>query len=94
MFDIQQIAKLARLHLKPDGEEELAKQIQNILSYVEALQAVDTSSVEGYGLSDADSRFRSDIPTERETPEARVALSTRTQGDLFLVPKVIGDGDA
>ncbi|MBF0502234.1 MAG: Asp-tRNA(Asn)/Glu-tRNA(Gln) amidotransferase subunit GatC [Candidatus Riflebacteria bacterium] len=94
MFDIQKIAKLARLNLKPETESELSTQVKNILGYVEALQAVDTSTVEGYGLSDASPHFRPDEPVERGDPELRVRISARTQGDLFFVPKVIGEGDA
>jgi len=94
VFDIRKIAHLARLELNPDLEQELGRQLGDILSYVETLQAVDASSVEGYGLSEAPPVLREDEAQERGAPDGRVALGARTRDTMFLVPKVIGQGEA
>lgn len=94
MFDIHHIAQLARLTLSPETEAELKPQLEQILGYVEALDSVDTGSVDGFGLSDADTAWRADEPREAGDPAKRVALAAKSRDTLFFVPKVIGDGDA
>ena len=43
---VQHIAKLARLHLTDEEMERYAGQLTDILTYVEMLKELDTSSVE------------------------------------------------
>lgn len=94
MFDIHKIAKLSRLHLDPSQEKQICNQLETILGHVNSLQAVDTSSVEGYGLPETTSCFRDDEPVERGSVEERVRLADKVQRNMFFVPKVIGEGDA
>lgn len=58
---VRHIAKLARLEIRDDQVEKYAKELTNILGYIEQLQEVDTSAVEATaqvtGLSNA---FRQD----------------------------------
>jgi aspartyl/glutamyl-tRNA(Asn/Gln) amidotransferase C subunit len=43
--DIKKLAELARIHLTKKEEEELEKDLQSILGYVEKLKEVDISGV-------------------------------------------------
>ena len=94
MFDIHKIAKLSRLHLDQTQEQHLCRQLETILGHVDSLRAVDTSSVEGYGLPETASRLREDEAVDRGPVEERVSLAARVQRNMFFVPKVIGEGDA
>ncbi len=42
---IQHLAKLARIEISPEREEQLAKDVSKILDYVEALKAVNTDGL-------------------------------------------------
>lgn len=44
--DVAALAKLARLEVAPEELARLEKELPHILSFVEAIQAVDTSGVE------------------------------------------------
>jgi len=44
--EVQHIAKLARLKLKPEEVEKFSKQLSDILSHAKMLDEVDTKSVE------------------------------------------------
>jgi len=94
MFDIKSIARLSRLTVAPEEEQQMAGQLTDILKYVETLQQADTSSVPGYGLSDAATAFRADEAREAGPVDERVNLSQATRRQMFLVPKVIGTGEA
>lgn len=43
---VQHIAKLARIAVKPEEEQQLSQQLSSILEYVGKLNEVDTASVE------------------------------------------------
>ena len=45
-FEIEQIAELARLSLKPDEKIKLKKDLESILAYVDELKKVNTQKVE------------------------------------------------
>lgn len=44
--EVQHIAKLARLKLKPEEVDKFSKQLSDILSHAKMLEEVDTSAVE------------------------------------------------
>jgi len=46
MFDVNHIAKLARLGLSPEEKDKFAKELAAILAFVEKLKEVDTKDVE------------------------------------------------
>ncbi len=95
MFDIKNIAKLARLEVDEAQAAPLEAQVRDILHYVETLQKVDTSAIQGYGLSETPTFWRLDEAKEPGTTrEERVGLARSHQNGMFLVPKVIGEGDA
>ncbi len=60
---IQQLAKLARIEISLEREEQLAKDVSKILDYVDALKSVDTEGLpevsQVTGLKNA---LREDLP--------------------------------
>lgn len=45
-IDVKNVAKLANLKIKPADDENLEKQLNEILGYVEKLSEIDTTGVE------------------------------------------------
>jgi aspartyl-tRNA(Asn)/glutamyl-tRNA(Gln) amidotransferase subunit C len=89
-FDIQYVARLARIALTPDEEKKLAAQLGNILNYVEKLKELDVVSVEPtahavpmVNVTRAD-QIRPSLPHD----EALRNAPAQANG-LFIVPKIV-----
>jgi aspartyl-tRNA(Asn)/glutamyl-tRNA(Gln) amidotransferase subunit C len=78
--DIDTIAHLARLQLGDDEKQEALESINNILTLVDQMQAVDTSEVKP---------LAHDVVTETNQRDLLLANAPRSADGLFLVPKVI-----
>lgn len=88
--DIDTIAHLARLELSPAGKQEALDSINNILTVINQMQAVDTRGVAPLSHPfDASQRLREDKVTEINQRETLLALAPSAADGLFLVPKVI-----
>jgi aspartyl-tRNA(Asn)/glutamyl-tRNA(Gln) amidotransferase subunit C len=88
--DIDTIAHLARLDLSEAGKQEALNSINNILSLINQMQAIDTSGVQPLAHAfDASQRLREDVVTEPDQRDALLALAPSAADGLFLVPKVI-----
>jgi aspartyl-tRNA(Asn)/glutamyl-tRNA(Gln) amidotransferase subunit C len=88
--DIDTIANLARLDLSEAGKQEALNSINNILSLINQMQAIDTSGVQPLAHAfDASQRLREDVVTEPDQRDALLALAPSAADGLFLVPKVI-----
>ncbi len=92
--DIDRIADLARLELKPDESERMLAQINGFFSIVEAMQAVDTTGTEPLAhpvaaIQDVQLRLREDVVSEPNNREANQQSAPAVERGLFLVPKVI-----
>lgn len=95
--DITRIARLARLDLDSEAQNQLKVELNKMFSLIETLQSVETEGVEplSHPLSQNQSitlRLREDEITETASIEQREKLmanaSAKSNG-LFLVPKVI-----
>ena len=92
--DIDRIANLARLALKPEESERMLAQINGFFSIVEAMQAVDTTGVQPMAhpvaaIQDVQLRLRDDVVSEPNHREANQQSAPAVERGLFLVPKVI-----
>ncbi len=92
--DIDRIANLARLELKPEENGHLLDQINGFFNIVEAMQAVDTTGVEPLPhpvavIQDVQLRLREDVVSEPNNREANQQSAPAVERGLFLVPKVI-----
>jgi aspartyl-tRNA(Asn)/glutamyl-tRNA(Gln) amidotransferase subunit C len=92
--DIERVANLARLELRPDETERTLSQLNGFFALVEQMQAVDTDGVEPLAhpaavLGEVALRLRDDIASEPNQREASQVSAPAVERGLFLVPKVI-----
>jgi aspartyl-tRNA(Asn)/glutamyl-tRNA(Gln) amidotransferase subunit C len=87
---VEKIAHLARLGIDAEDIPAYARNLSDILAFVEQLETVDTTSVVPLAHPlDALQRLRADEVTESDQREAFQAVAPQTEAGLYLVPKVI-----
>lgn len=92
--DIERVANLARLELRPDETEHTLNQLNGFFALVAQMEAVNTDGVEPLAhpaalLGEVALRLRDDIASEPNQREASQASAPAVERGLFLVPKVI-----
>jgi aspartyl-tRNA(Asn)/glutamyl-tRNA(Gln) amidotransferase subunit C len=88
--EVKKIAHLARLEVSQDDIPEYARNLSDILSFVEQLGQADTDAVEPMAHPvHAVQRLRPDEVTETNQRDKFQALAPQAENGLFLVPKVI-----
>ena len=88
--DVEKIAHLARLGLNDADIPQTTATLNNILSLIDAMQAVDTNGIEPLAHPlEATQRLRADVVTESNHREAYQAIAPAVENGLYLVPKVI-----
>ncbi|MFC5497178.1 Asp-tRNA(Asn)/Glu-tRNA(Gln) amidotransferase subunit GatC [Caenimonas terrae] len=92
--DIDRIANLARLQLRPEESERMLTQINGFFDIVEQMRAVDTTGIEPLAhpvatVQAISLRLREDRATEVIDREANMRNAPAREAGLFLVPKVI-----
>lgn len=87
---IENLATLARLAIDDTRVEEMSQRLGSILELVDQLKAADTSGLSGldHPLNETQ-RLREDTVNKPNMREAFQAIAPDTEGDLYLVPKVI-----
>ena len=87
---IVKIAHLARLEVNENEKESLLKDMNNILSFMEKLNELDTSNVEPLiYLSDEVNVFREDTAKKEISTDDALLNAPEQDGTYFLVSKVI-----
>jgi aspartyl-tRNA(Asn)/glutamyl-tRNA(Gln) amidotransferase subunit C len=92
--DIERIAQLARLDLKPEESLRMLGQINGFFDIVEQMRSVDTAGIEPLAhpvaaVQEISLRLRDDVASEPNQREANQRSAPRVERGLFLVPKVI-----
>jgi len=89
--EVLHISRLARLRLSEEEVLAMTRDLGAILSYVEQLQAVDTSEVvpTAHALP-LPTPLRRDEPTGELDAELALANAPARRGTAFAVPKVLG----
>jgi aspartyl-tRNA(Asn)/glutamyl-tRNA(Gln) amidotransferase subunit C len=91
--DVQRIAALAHLELTDDEQVLFTRQLADILTYAQQVQAIDTSDVPATAYVHAGQRTeRSDDPCESLSIADALANApdAAPEAGLFRVPRVIG----
>ena len=89
-FQIDKVAELARLNLKPEEKAKLTKDISAILGYVDMLKALDTGKVEPTShVLNLENVFREDEARPCEVRDEVLRHAPATEGKFFKVPKVV-----
>jgi len=87
---VQQIAQLARLELKPEEHAELVDKLSKIVDFVDHLSAADTEGVMPMAHPlDVAQRLRPDVVTEVNERDRYQHNAASVTDGLYLVPKVI-----
>lgn len=88
--DVGQIAHLARLAVSDEARAEHARNLSNILAFVERLSALDTQGVEPLAHPlEMTQRLRVDEVSEGNQRDRFQALAPLTEDGHYLVPRVI-----
>ena len=87
---VKEIAKLARMKVADNDESELAKELNQILDWIEQLDEVDTKDV--LPVTSVTSEIlsqRDDKVTNLDQKDKVLANSPSDNSDLYVVPKVV-----
>ena len=92
--DIERVAQLARLRLRPDETEHTLSQLNGFFRLVAQMDAINTDGVEPLAhpaavLGEVALRLRDDTASEPNQREASQVSAPAVENGLFLVPKVI-----
>ena len=88
--EILHIAKLADLNIKDDEIDEYAKNLSEILNFVEVLNGVNTDNVEeSIGTVNNSNVFRKDEIKEFGDRDALLQNAPEKEDYMFKIPKVI-----
>ena len=87
---VEHVAKLARLAIGEEEKALFARQLSAILTYVQTLNRLDTSSVEPTShVIPIQNVFREDEVRPSLSREQAFANAPDTDGGCFRVPKII-----
>ncbi|MEC9359556.1 MAG: Asp-tRNA(Asn)/Glu-tRNA(Gln) amidotransferase subunit GatC [Pseudomonadota bacterium] len=87
---IQQVAHLARLELRPEQLAPYAGQLSSILEMVDQLSQAETEAVSPMAHPlDMVQRLRADAVTATDQRDRFQALAPQAENGLYVVPKVI-----
>ncbi len=87
--DTQHVAKLARLELTEEEQENYTKQLSSILSYIEKLNEVDTAGIEPMAHSVKISNvMRDDVVVQDFTRDEMLKNAPCEEDGFFKVPKI------
>ena len=87
---VKEIAKLARMKVADNDESELAKELNQILDWIEQLDEVDTKNV--LPVTSVTSEIlsqRDDKVTNLDQKDKVLANSPSDNSDFYVVPKVV-----
>ena len=88
--DVRKVAQLARLELPEDQIETYTSQIEEILSYVEQLQEIDTQNIHPTTRAvEVVNEMREDLVEFNNSREEILNQAPHREGDYFRVPKIL-----
>lgn len=89
-IDVHRVAELARLTCSETEEARFAKELDAVLEYVAVLDQVDTEGVEPTSHPiPLTTPFRDDEANVSLTRDAALANAPATDGESFVVPRVV-----
>jgi len=89
-IDIEKVAKLARLELSEDEKKMFGSQMEQILTYMEQLNRIDTTGVEPMSHAiPIHNVFREDEVKVSVPQEEVLAIAPDQEDGHFKVPRII-----
>ena len=87
---IKYLEKLARITLSEDEEKKVGNELQDILPYIDMLNALDTDGVEAMShCFPVTNVMREDEVAPSMSPDEIVANAPESQDGYFVVPKTV-----
>lgn len=88
--EVSRVADLARLHMSQEEIEAMARQLDDILTYVAKLNELDTEAIvpTTHAISIVNA-FREDEMKPSLVREKALANAPQQNGESFVVPRVI-----
>lgn len=88
--DVEYVAGLAQLILDDDSKERLVHEMGDILNYMDKLSELDTEGIEPMmHVLDITNVFREDVVTESLSRESAMQNAPKSDGEFFLVPRIL-----
>jgi aspartyl-tRNA(Asn)/glutamyl-tRNA(Gln) amidotransferase subunit C len=87
---VDQVAKLAHLSLTREERETFARQLEQILSYADSIQALHTKDVPPMSHAHAGRTFREDVEVPSLDREKALEAAPDASDGLFRVPRILG----
>lgn len=88
--DVEYVAKLAKLELNEDQKKIFLKQLNDILSYFNKLNELDTENVEPTSqILHTTNSFHEDIPRPSLPQKTVMNLTKYSKDGFFRVPKIL-----
>ena len=88
--DVRKVAHLARLELPEDQIEPYTEQLEEILSYVDQLQEIDTENIPPTTRAvEVVNAMREDVVEVNSSREDILNQAPNREGDFFRVPKIL-----
>ena len=90
-IDVKVIEKLENLSmLEVEDKEKMAKDLEEIVNFVEMLNELDTQGIEpSFRVLDITTPLREDIPVKSEIIKDVLAHAPKAKNGYFIVPKII-----
>tara|TARA_Y100001968_G_C19088698_1_gene586603 strand:- start:292 stop:579 length:288 start_codon:yes stop_codon:yes gene_type:complete len=90
LSDIRKVAKLARLELPEDQIETYTEQLEEILSYIDQLQEIDTQNIPPTTRAvEVVNAIREDLVEVKCSREDILNQAPHREGDFIRVPKIL-----
>lgn len=87
---VEHIAHLARLEFEGEKKIAIKKDLENIISFMEVLQEVDTENIEPLiFMNDEVNKLREDTPVVTITQKDALKNAPKKDSDYFRIPKVL-----
>jgi aspartyl-tRNA(Asn)/glutamyl-tRNA(Gln) amidotransferase subunit C len=90
--DVEHVASLAKLSFTEEEKRKLASELNEILTYMEQLNSLDTENVEPLShVIELGNVFRTDVLRPGLDRGEALKNAPANNGKFFRVPRVIGD---
>jgi aspartyl-tRNA(Asn)/glutamyl-tRNA(Gln) amidotransferase subunit C len=90
-FDIDHLAKLARLQLSAEEKTLYSNQLSQVLTYFETLARADLPPAANVAQVIEESALRADIPGQSLGAEAVTKIAPASRDGQISVPRVVDD---
>ncbi len=88
--EVLHVAQLARINITDEEISDFAKQLGDILSYMDTLSKIDTMDIPPtFHVVPAKNVMRDDIPGKSLSNEEATANAPKADNGAFVVPRII-----